>query len=386
VRFRRGLVFMGVGLVAAACTSAPVSRPPARSISPPGWRDKVDGVALAAAHSDFDLHPQQVRVFKTSVKSAIRSMPRPTTLVPLPSADPAYLAVVNGRLSNIGTYRHGHWVGARVQLALVISQGDKLASYWSGTRGLKLAGLGTAVELPTSLSGAPVIPDIFGVERLGFDGFPVVGRNDRTIAVLTVQQCGGPSRLVARPYPRRVVLVLTAPNGAPDAVCPLDLVVLSVSTTLPEPLGARVLVNGTTGKKVPFFDDRSFAAITVLPRGYRCGPGEPGTFELKGSGVGATVDCSGPAKDSGPLAIEQERGAEAVTGGAWPLVGHPMVAGHRATLRVAASSGEVYVRSLDWSTGGYSFAVLSLQQMEGQQILSSRELLAVARGMHLPGG
>jgi hypothetical protein len=385
VRFRRGLVFMGVALVAAGCTSATASRSPAKSISASGWGDKVDGVALAAAHADFDPHPRQVRVFKTSVKSAMRAMPRPTTLLPLPPADPAYLAVVNGHLSNIGTYRHGHWVGARVQLVLVVSETDKLASYWSGTRGLNLAGLGAAVELPTSLSRVPVIPDIFGVERLGVGGFPVVGRNDRTIAVLAVQQCGGPSRLVARPDPRRVVLVLTAPNGAPDGVCPTDLVIQTVSTTLPEPLGARALVNGITGKTLPHFDDRLFATIRVVPRGYRCGNGEPGVFELKGSGVGATVDCSGSAKDNAPLAIEQERGAEAVTGGAWPVVGYPIVAGHRATLRVAASSGQVYVRSLDWSAGGYSFAVLSLQQMEGQQILSSGELLAVARGMHLPG-
>ena len=388
VRFRRGLVFMGVTLAAAACTSTPASRTPAKSITAPGWEGKVDGVALAAAHADFDPHPQQIRVFKTNLKSAMRAMERPTTLVQLAPADPAYLAIVTGHQSNIGTYRDGHWVGARVQLVLVISAADKLASYWSSgvysKTKLTLAGLGAALELPTSLPRVPVIPDIFGVERLGFDGFPVVGKNERTITVLTVQQCGGPSRLEASPYLGRVLLVITAPNGAPDQACPADLVILSVSTTLSEPLGARVLANGISGKTVPYFDDRSFATITVMPRDYRCGTGEPGAFELKGSGVGATVDCSGPATDSAPLAIEQEQGAAAETGGAWPVVGYPTVAGHRATLRVAASSGQVYARSLDWSAGGDSFAVLSLQEMEGQHILSSGELLAVARGMHLP--
>ena len=322
VRFRRGLVFMGVTLAAAACTSTPASRTPAKSITATDWEGKVDGVALAAAHADFDPHPQQVRVFKTNLKSAMRAMARPTTLVQLAPADPAYLAIVTGHQSNIGTYRDGRWVGARVQLVLVISAADKLASYWSSgaysKTKLSLAGLGAPVELPTSLPRVPVIPDIFGVERLGFDGFPVVGKNDRTITVLTVQQCGGPSRLEASPYPGRVLLVITAPNGAPDQACPTDLVILSVSTTLSEPLGARVLANGISGKTVPYFDDRSLPTITVVPRDYRCGTGEPGAFELKGSGVGATVDCSGPATDSAPLTIEQEQGAATETGARGP--------------------------------------------------------------------
>jgi len=379
------LAIAGIVATGLATRTRSVPRPVVTSISSLGWRDKVDGVGLAAAHADFDPHPQQVRVFETKVKSALAAMPRPTTLVRLPPGDPAYLVVVSGRLSNVGGYRDGRWVGQPVELVLVVSEDDTLASYWSGTRGLKLAGLGTSVELPTSLPRVPSIPDIFGVTRFAFDGFPVVSRNGRTITVLTVQQCGGPSKLVATSYQDRVALVVTAPTGAPDEVCPLDLQVLTISTTLPEPLGDRVLVNGITGKPVPYFDDRWFADITVLPQRYRCGAGEPGVLPSGGSGVNATVYCSGPAKESGPLAIEQLKGVGSVTA-SWPIVGHPTIDGHQATLRVAVSSGIAYVRCLTWSAGGYFFTVISMEQMEGQQILSSSELLAVADGLHLPPG
>ena len=394
--FRRGLALVTVVLMAAACTRATVSRlpttsrPPAHLISASGWRVRVDGVILVAAHADFDPHPQQVRVFKTSVKSALGAMPEPKTLVRLPPDELAYLAVVTGRLNSAGTYSHGHWVGAPVQLVLLVSKSGRLASYWSsggyGKTQPKLAGLGASVELPTSLPHVPSIPDIFGVERFGFDGFPVVGRNDQTISVLTVQQCGGQSRLAARSYPGRVVLVVAAPNGAPDQACPADLVIEPVSATLPAVLGSRVLVDGITGKTVPYFDARSFAAIAALPSGYECGSEEPGAFDLNGSGAGATVYCSGQAKDSAPLAVEQKRGVGTVSSAAWPVVGHPSIAGHLATLRVAASSGEVYVRALSWSMGGYSFVVISSQEKEGQPILSSGELLDVARGLHLSAG
>lgn len=394
VPFRRGLAFVTVALIATACTSttasrpSATSRPPASVISAPNWRDMVDGVVLAAARADFDPHPQQVQVFRTTVRSALRAMPVADTLEPLPPDELAYLAVVKGRLTSVGTDSDGHWVGAPVQLVLLVSRSGRLASYWSsggyGRSRPRLADLGAPVELSTTLARVPSIPHIFGVERVGFEGFPVVGRNNRTISVLTVQQCGGPSVLVARSYPRRVVLVVTAPKEAPDQACALDLVIEHISTTLPAALGARVLVNGITGKTVSFFDGRSFAVITALPAGYRCASEVPGDVDLSSSGVGATVDCSSPSKDGAPLAIEQARGTGASISTPWPIVGHPTVAEQRATLRVADSSGAVYVRALSWSAAGFSFAVISLQETNGQQILSSGELLAVARGLRVP--
>jgi hypothetical protein len=75
---------------------------------------------------------------------------------------------------------------------------------------------------------------------------------------------GRDPRLVARSYPSEVTLVWVNP----DTNCNAETLRRPVvRITLAEPLGDRLLVQSSGGGRIPYFDQRDLARVTVLPAG-----------------------------------------------------------------------------------------------------------------------
>jgi hypothetical protein len=230
----------------------------------------------------------------------------------------------------------------------------------------------------------------------------VVSADGRTVTAWGGVSCGHPQSLRARSYPNRVTLTWVTPVVPPSTLCLLDLAAETVSTRLPAPLGKRRLVQASSGKPIPSFDASRFARFTVLPPGCHlegdAPAGEP-------HNPGDTRDCfyRGSGSTGVPLTVTQFTGIVAPgLGPAWPVVGHPSIHGHKATLQVGAESGQgattpvegrspisapptepgaVYARAVTWHADGYTFVVLSLQNDGRQRVLSTRQLLAIADGL-----
>ena len=97
----------------------------------------------------------------------------------------------------------------------------------------------------------------------------------RTITTMAIDECGREPSLLARSYPNLVTLAVVDPVLPRNAICPADLEVSPVHTTLSAPLGNRLLVEASSGKPVAYFDASHFARLTVLPSGCDLGDGLP---------------------------------------------------------------------------------------------------------------
>jgi hypothetical protein len=216
----------------------------------------------------------------------------------------------------------------------------------------------------------------------------LVTADGRTIVTVASGECGHDPSLQAHPYPSRVTLALVAPVSAqPNEVCPIDLVVLTVSARLPTPLGRRKLVQASSGQPIPYFDASRFARLTVLPSGCRLDNdfpgGNAGSIIARGNLLGDTRYCTYGGSGFGvPLAVTQVIGSASFNWDlGWPVVGHPMVNGHRATFRVATSFSRADIYSIIWDTDGYTFVIISQPEDVHETPVTSRQFIAIADGL-----
>jgi hypothetical protein len=88
---------------------------------------------------------------------------------------------------------------------------------------------------------------------------PVIIRPDgRVITVRAARACGHRPQLIARSFPHRVTLRLVNP----DTNCHAEAIqAISVSVTLPHPLGTRQLVQASTGKQIRYHVGRSSGGV-----------------------------------------------------------------------------------------------------------------------------
>ena len=54
-----------------------------------------------------------------------------------------------------------------------------------------------------------------------------------------------------------------------DTVCPAGLAIGTAAVALRHPLAVRSLVDGTTGRPIPYQDGRKLLRVTYLPPGYQ---------------------------------------------------------------------------------------------------------------------
>ena len=82
----------------------------------------------------------------------------------------------------------------------------------------------------------------------------MISRDGRVITVRAAMACGHRPQLIARSYTHRVSLRLINP----DINCHAEsFPAIDVSVTLPHPLGARRLVQASTGKQIRYHVGRS---------------------------------------------------------------------------------------------------------------------------------
>ena len=189
--------------------------------------------------------------------------------------------------------------------------------------------------------------------------------------------CVQGATLTATETGSKVTLVLRQVlSGA--AICPADLIVgLDVSVTLPHPLWGRSLVDGSTGRPIPYFDGRKLLRVTYLPPGYRFSAYMP----YPAPAVLAWEREFVPrGQATAPVWVEQVTGNASV-GPSWPVTARVKVGGRRAALSVLTSSGQVFGRAITWRAGGYAFVVYTVAVRAGQRLLSTAELTGIANGL-----
>jgi hypothetical protein len=162
------------------------------------------------------------------------------------------------------------------------------------------------------------------------------------------------------------------------SICPADLIVgLSVSVTLPHPLWGRSLVDGSTGRGIPYFDGRKLLRVTYLPPGYRFSAYQPYPAPAVTAWEREFVSRG---QASAPVEVEQVQGNAAVAP-SWPVTARVKVGGRLAALSVLTSGGQVFGRAITWRAGCYAFVVYTVMVRAGQRLLSTAELTRIADGL-----
>jgi hypothetical protein len=213
---------------------------------------------------------------------------------------------------------------------------------------------------PEAISGALVAPDGRHIV------VPYTGGGCVQGATLTASETGS-----------RVTLVLRQVlSGA--SICPADLIVgLSVSVTLPHPLWGRSLVDGSTGRRIPYFDGRKLLRVTYLPPGFRFSAYTPYPAPVVTAWEREFVSAG---QGTAPVDVDQVAGNTAV-GPSWPVTAQVKVGGRRAALSVLTSDGQVFGRSITWRADGYTFVVYTVMVRAAQRLLSAAELTRIADGL-----
>ncbi len=222
------------------------------------------------------------------------------------------------------------------------------------------AGAVASTTNPEPITGALVAPDGRHIV------VPYIGGGCVQGATLTAIQTGSKVTLVLRQ-------VL---SGA--SICPADLIVgLDVAVTLRHPLWGRSLVDGSTGRGIPYFDGRKLLRVTYLPPGYRFSAYMPYPAPAVTAWEREFVS---PGQATAPVDVEQVPGNSAVAP-SWPVTARVKVGGRPATLSVLTSGGQVFGRAITWRAHGYAFVVYTVMVRAGQRLLSTAALTAIANGL-----
>lgn len=165
-------------------------------------------------------------------------------------------------------------------------------------------------------------------------------------------------------------------TGLPCAAVGL---LLQASTTLTQPLGARTLIDDTTGSAIPYISGRILSKPTYLP------PGLVGPVDRPYNGWTRVYTFS-TASHLAPLDIVETPGPKTVPDLS-QIVGTPpqsvLVNGHRATL--IAERGTTGRVLIGWTDGNYSILVSSAPEYTTQRALAAHIVLEIARGLRPPG-
>lgn len=214
---------------------------------------------------------------------------------------------------------------------------------------------------PEAITAALVAPDGRHVFVPYTAGGCVVG------ARLTATETGSVVTLVLRQ-------VLT---GA--SICPADLILGDVtSVTLPHPLWGRSVVDGLTGRRIPYFDGRKLLRVTYLPSGFRFSAYLTYPVTLVTNWEREFVSAG---QATAPVDVVQVPGIAPVVGPSWPVTARVKVGGRPAALTAGTSNGQVFGRAITWRAGGYTFIVYTVQVRGGQRLLSAAQLTGIANGL-----
>lgn len=189
----------------------------------------------------------------------------------------------------------------------------------------------------------------------------------------------GGAVLTATETASTVTLVLS--QVVSNGVCPADIGFGTAAVTLRHPLSGRSLVDGATGRRIPYFDGRKLVRVTYLPPGYRFSaygltPGFAATFNAW------ELEYTAPGQVTAPVDIVQVPGRSTVYP-AWPVIFRTTVNGPPATVEELLTNGQVYGRAISWRAGAYTLVVYTAMVQTGQGLVPAAELARVADGLRL---
>jgi hypothetical protein len=212
----------------------------------------------------------------------------------------------------------------------------------------------------------------------------LVSTNKRIITGVGGMACGHDPRLVARSYPAKVTLVWVNPDTSCNAETLRSAV---VRIRLAEPLGNRPLVHASGSGRIPYFDQRDFARVTVLPAGYRLSSevpdGQP-VGDRRTYIIPPGTDIAGTHRPCpcAQLVIWQQVLSKGFISPTKQTSQHPIhiqVHGRSAALLV---NGPLDARSVNWAEHGYYFTV-GMAYGPDTAPLTNAQLIAVADGIQL---
>jgi hypothetical protein len=215
----------------------------------------------------------------------------------------------------------------------------------------------------------------------------LVSADGRVITGVGGMACGHDPRLVARSYPDKVTLIWDNPDTNCNAETLRSAV---VRIKLTEPLDNRTLVQASGGGHIPYFDQRDFARVTVLPAGYRLSSevpaGQP-VGDRRIYTIPPGTDTAGTHRSCpcAKLLIWQQVLGKGFITPAQQTSQHPIhvrVHGRAAALLV---DGPLDARSVNWAEHGYYFTV-GLAYGADTTPLTNAQLIAVANGIQLGPG
>ena len=189
--------------------------------------------------------------------------------------------------------------------------------------------------------------------------------------------------LTATETSTEVVLHLNAYTAADkDTGCTLNLIVWTRSTTLATPLDGRRLIDGSTGRAVPYFDGRNLATATWLPKGAgtpinSLGEGWTRTYRFPGQHDAAPIDISQGTTDL--LHSDEFRANPDVR------ISYTHIHGDRAVLVTQSDNGTLLQDRLGWEQDGNTFIVDSQPEYGYQQPFGPDVIERIARGLQLHG-
>jgi hypothetical protein len=243
------------------------------------------------------------------------------------------------------------------------------------------AGEGVRVAHVTpSPSAAQQTPPPGTVARLEAVGRALVTADGRTI--YTSATGGGCTRtaiLTATESSTEVVLDLNGYTTTDTHLtCTANLILWTRSTTLTTPLDGRRLIDGSTGRVVPYLDGHNLAAVTWLPKGASVAINSPGegwtrSYTFPGQRDVAPIDI---AQSSTNLLHSEEFQANPDVD-----VSHLTIHGHRAVLVTQRLDGNLVQDRLGWNEAGYTFIVDSEPEYGYQQPFSPHVIERIARGL-----
>jgi hypothetical protein len=180
--------------------------------------------------------------------------------------------------------------------------------------------VGGTTTQPVAISGALVAAD---------------GRH--VVVPYTAGGCVQGATLTAAETGSAVTLVLRQILSGSSA-CPGDLVVgTAAAVTLRHPLWGRSLLDGSTGRPIPYFDGRTLLRITYLPPGYRFSAYLPFPSPAFTAWEREFIS-SGQA--TAPVDVEQVPG-NATVPPSWPVTSRVRVGSRLAAMGVLTGNGQV---------------------------------------------
>jgi hypothetical protein len=204
----------------------------------------------------------------------------------------------------------------------------------------------------------------------------LVAADGRQVVVpVTAGGCVQGSALTATETGTTVTLVLRQILSGASA-CPANLIIGTADVTLRHPLSCRSLIDGTTGRRVPYFDGRTLLRVTYLPPGYRFSAYLPFPY----SPAFTTWQREFTSPSLAPVDIEQSPG-NATFAPSWPPVSRTTVQHRPATVGALTGNGEVFGREISWRADGFTFVVYTVQVRAGQHLLSAAQLTGIAAGL-----